>query len=190
MNYPKLYIFDFCGTIIDKKTHLMIKWYCLFHGHFYFFIKYFSKNKGIEYDINYINKYINIKKLAFFIFRWSNPTNLFFHNKVFLIDNHITYILTAAMDELVKEILLLNGIALSNGRLIGSNNNEIINGNVKRKVVERLKKQHLNKEVIFFTDSWDDQPVFEVADKVVFSEFLDNKCKSLLNTDNKYSHII
>ena len=189
MNYPKLYIFDFCGTIINKKTHLMIKWYCLFHGHFSFFIKYFSKKNVIDFDISYINKHINIKKLAFFIFRWSTTTNLFFHNKIFLTDNHTTYILTAAMDQVVKEILLLNGVIISNDRLIGSNKNVIITGNLKRKIVERLKNEHPNKEVIFYTDSWDDQPVFNVADKVVFSGILDNKCKSLLNTHNKYSQI-
>ena len=189
MNYQKLYIFDFCGTIINKKTHLMIKWYCLLNGHFSFFIKYFTRKKGIDFDIKYISKYVNIKKLALFIFKWSNETNLFLINKSFFKHNHSSYVLTAAMDELVNEILILYGINISNDQLIGSNRNKIINGNVKKLIIEKLKKENPYKQVVFFTDSWDDQPVFDVVDKVVFSELLDRKCKLLIKIDSKYSLI-
>ena len=88
MSCQKLYIFDFCGTIINKKTHLMIKWYCLLNGHFYFFFKYFSKKNGIDFDINFIRRHIDIKKLASFIFKWSNETNLFIINDKFLIGRY------------------------------------------------------------------------------------------------------
>tara|TARA_B110000971_G_C20020716_1_gene506203 strand:- start:699 stop:1271 length:573 start_codon:yes stop_codon:yes gene_type:complete len=189
MSYTKLYIFDFCGTIINRKTHLMIKWYCLLYGHFSFFNKYVSKQKGIEYDIVYINKYVDIKRLAAFIFRWSKPTKLLIENRAILKDNQTSIILTAAMDEVVKEILVLNGLLVPNQRIIGSNSCHIIDGNAKRKIVEKLKDKHPSKEVIFFTDSWDDEPVFDLADEVIFSEFLDKKCKSLLTTDNKYSQV-
>lgn len=190
MNSSTIYIFDFCGTIINKKTHLMIKWYCLIHFKVKFFKKYLTKyNSGIGYDIAFIKNHLNIISLAKFISQYSKETELFSLNKHLLTKFDSTIILTAAMDDLVKEILIIKGINISKNKLIGSNKNIIIDGNVKKLIVEKLIKQNPGKKFTFFTDSWDDQPVFNIVDKVIFSELLDHKCKTLINTHSKYNLI-
>lgn len=165
----------------------MIKWYCLFYFRISFFKKYLYGKNGIEYDIKFIKNNLNIQSISRFIYRLSNQTKLFKLNRNLINKSESTIILTAAMDDLVHEILILNKIKIEKESIYGSNLNRIIDGYTKKEIVKKIKKENPKKTLIFFTDSWDDQPVFDEVDRVVFSEYLDEKCKKLVASNSKYS---
>ena len=165
----------------------MIKWYCLFYFRISFFKKYLFVKNGIEYDIKFIKKNLNIQSLSRFIYKFSNQTQLFKLNRNLLNKSESTIILTAAMEDLVYEILILNKTNIEKENIYGSSLNRTIDGYRKKEIVKKIRKENPKKTLIFFTDSWDDQPVFDQVDRVVFSEYLDEKCKNLMGTNSKYS---
>ena len=184
MKPTKQYVFDFCGTIISKQTHSLLKYFFLKNFNLGYFKKYFlPKDLWLNFDLNYLNSIDNLCPLANYIVENSKATLVYDLIKNHLLNEKIL-ILTVADKRLVIEILSLLGIY--NYEIHGSEIYLLMNGNIKGEIL----KEYQN--VVFFTDSLNDFPCFKYANSVVMSEYSESEllvfanCKCNFYTINNY----
>ena len=106
MKDTRQYVFDFCGTIVSKQTHSLLKYYCLNKLEFKYFLKYTKKkNKWKQFDIEYLENIDDISQVANYILSKNQLTLTYEFIKSNLLNTKIT-ILTIASSRLVSEILI------------------------------------------------------------------------------------
>lgn len=166
------YVFDFCGTLINKQTHELIKFYCVRYLKLGYFKKYTAEHKlWFEFDLQYIEDNIDSSHFADWMVnrvRLAKSFELIMH----LVEaGHHVYIATIASESLI-DAFLSKFLQRGSYTIFGSRPERIVNGDKKADWVARLGN------AVFFTDSLADEPVFKFCDEVIFSEYSTNKFRS------------
>ena len=161
----KEYVFDFCGTLINRQTHSLLKSYCLRKLYFNYFKKYFLiKKEFFKYDLNYIEKYIDPNDFVSYMRRKIRYGQCY---KILEQCNQKQYkitILTRASKLLIKQYFTKN-LPHIRCNIIGSTEKKIIDGCEKAKILKSIDKN------VFFTDHLNDLKAINVAQKTYISEF-------------------
>ena len=172
------YVFDFCGTIIDKQTHELIKIYCFRYLKFSYFKKYFEERQHrLEFDLEYIENNIDIQHFAEWMANKVRLARSFELIKELVESGHHIYIATIASERLI-DAFLINFLQTGSYTIFGSRPGGIVNGDKKADWVKRLEN------AVFFTDSLADEPVFKYCQEVVYSEYSTTEFESYAQTRN------
>lgn len=172
------YVFDFCGTLIDKQTHELIKFYCLRYLKLGYFKKYTEERKHrLKFDIQYIENNIDPGHFADWMANRVRLSRSFELIKELIDSGHHIYIATVASERLI-DAFLTKFLQKGSYTIFGSQSEGIVTGDKKADWVARLDN------AIFFTDSLADEPVFKFCQEILFSEFSTTEFRAYALTHN------
>ena len=181
MKDTRQYVFDFCGTIVSKQTHSLLKYYFFRKFELKYFLKYTKKkSEWMQFDVEYIDNMYDISDLANYILLKNQLTltSRFIKKKL---SNDEIIILTIANKRLVSKLLKLIGIY--NFKIHGSESNYLIDGFKKGNIISNYKN------IYFFTDSMNDIHCFKYSDLVIYSEYSQNELIHYVKGKNNFCDI-
>lgn len=181
-----LYVFDFCGTLINKQTHQLIKFFAAKTLQLSYFKKYLgSTNNNIAFDIEFLNQNNNRPKFVDFLLENTNTCQSFTILEKLSTTNSNTVVLTAACEETVKLFLSLSNIEV---QVVGSKIEKVIRAEEKSKFIGDQ-----NDKAIFFTDHENDYLAIEKSHYCVLSEYRTKKLENLIlnnpSLEGKFEYI-